>query len=136
MRRWYDTINFTSITRQNRILTMGWVTIYITGKSDFREEVGESLQDSDLKVMPGYTGGSTVEGEIYSDMYWLDEKVTLRELKEAIGSKLVWKYRLNFYASLESFIESQNQKKTSSDFTAEERALLAEIQASVYREAS
>ena len=69
-------------------------------------------------------------------MYWVDEKIKLRELKEAIGSKLIWKYRLNFYTTLESFIESQNKKKTTSDFTAEERALLAEMQASVYREAS
>jgi hypothetical protein len=115
---------------------MGWVTIYITGKSDFHKEVAEKLEDSDLKLMPGYTGGSAVEGELYSDLYWVDEKVKLRELKEAIGSKLIWKYRLNFYASLESFIESQNKKKTNTDFTAEERALLAEMQASVYREAS
>jgi hypothetical protein len=115
---------------------MGWVTLYITGKEDFREEVGKKLEDSDLNVMPGYTGGSTVEGGVYSDMYWIDEKLKLRDLKEAIGSKMVWKYRLNFYTSLESFIESQNKKKSSSDFTAEERALLAEIQAHVYREAS
>jgi hypothetical protein len=115
---------------------MGWVTIYITGKGDFHEEVGEKLEDSNLNFMPGYTGGSTVEGELFSDLYWVDEKLKLRDLKEAIGSKLIWKYRLNFYTSLESFIESQNKKKTTSDFTAEERALLAEMQASVYREAS
>ena len=115
---------------------MGWVTIYITGREDFHEEVGEKLEDTDLKLMPGYTGGSAIEGGLYSDLYWVDEKVSLRELKEAIGSKLIWKYRLNFYTSLESFIESQNKKKTTTDFTAEERALLAEMQASVYREAS
>lgn len=115
---------------------MGWVTLYITGKEDFREEVGKKLEDSDLNVMPGYTGGATVESGLYSDMYWIDEKLKLRELKEEIGSKLVWKYRLNFYTSLESFIESQNKKKSSSDFTAEERALLEEIQAHVYRAAS
>lgn len=115
---------------------MGWVTIYITGREDFHKEVGEKLEDSDLRLMPGYTGGSAIEGGLYSDLYWVDEKVSLRELKEAIGSKLIWKYRLNFYTSLESFIESQNKKKTTTDFTAEERALLAEMQASVYREAS
>lgn len=115
---------------------MGWVTVYITGKGDFHEEVGEKLEDSNLNLMPGYTGGSAVEGELFSDLYWVDEKLKLRDLKDAIGSKLIWKYRLNFYTSLESFIESQNKKKTTSDFTAEERALLAEMQASVYREAS
>jgi hypothetical protein len=115
---------------------MGWVTIYITGKSDFREEVGRKLQDSDLNLMPGYTGGPAGETEQYSDLYWVDEKINLRELKEAIGSKLVFKYRLNFFSNLETFIESQNKTKKATEFSAEERALLAEIQASYYREAS
>jgi hypothetical protein len=115
---------------------MGWVTLYITGKGDFREEAGKKLEDSDLKLMPGYTGGSAGEGNLISDMYWIDEKVSIREVKEAIGSKLVWKYRLRFYTSLEAFIESQNTKKSSTEFTAEESALLAEMQASVFRVAS
>ena len=113
---------------------MQWVTLYITGKEDFREEVAKKLEHSDLKYMPGYNGGSG-DPELFSDMYWIDEKVTVREFKEAIGSKLVWKYRLRFYVTLEEFIESQN-KKQKADFSAEERALLAEMVASVYREAS
>ena len=104
---------------------MGWVTLYITGKEDFREDVGEKLEDSNLKLMPGYTGGVQT-GDQYHDMYWVDETVKLRDVKEVIGSKLVWKYRLKFYTSLEDFVESQNPKK-STEFTAEERALLAEI---------
>lgn len=114
---------------------MGWVTIYITGKTDFREDVGKRLEDSDLKLMPGYNGGSG-DPELFSDLYWVDEKVKLRELKEAIGSKLIWKHRLQFYSSLEAFIESQNAKKNSTEFTKEERALLEEIVASAYRAAS
>jgi hypothetical protein len=113
---------------------MQWVTIYITGKEDFREEVARKLENSDLKYMPGYNGGSGTT-DLISDMYWIDEKVKLRELKEAIGSKLIWKYRLQFYTTLEAFIESQNTKQKA-DFSAEERALLAEMVASVYREAS
>jgi hypothetical protein len=111
---------------------MGWITIYITGKADFREDVGKKLEDSDLKLMPGYNGGAG-DGEAFSDLYWIDEKVKLREIKEAIGSKLIWRYRLNFYTSLEEFIESQKNKR-STEFSDEERALLAEMQASVYRE--
>jgi hypothetical protein len=105
---------------------MGWVTLYITGKEDFREDVGEKLEDSSLKLMPGYTGG-TQTGDQFHDMYWIDDTVKLRDVKGAIGSKLVWKYRLQFYTSLEAFVESQNPKKNATEFTAEERALLAEI---------
>jgi hypothetical protein len=114
---------------------MGWVTIYITGKTDFREDVGKRLEDSDLKLMPGYTGGSG-DPEVFNDLYWVDEKVKLRELKEAIGSKLIWKHRLQFYTTLEAFVESQNARRNSTEFTTEEKALLEEMVASVYREAS
>lgn len=114
---------------------MGWSTIYITGKSDFREEVLRKLDHSSLDFMPGYAGASY--GSETHELYWLNETITLREFKEAIGSKLIWKYRLNFYPSLEAFIESQNASvKKKTEFTEEDRALLEEITASVYREAS
>lgn len=106
---------------------MGWVTIYITGNGDFREDVRERLDDSDLRIMPGYLGG-TGESQ-FTDMYWVDEKITLREVKEAVGAKLIWKYRLRFYKTLEAFIESQNRNKKSSGFTEEERALIRQMQA-------
>jgi glycine betaine/choline ABC-type transport system substrate-binding protein len=108
---------------------MGWTTLYITGKSDFRDEVREKLTDSDLDVMPGYTG--TVTGELVHDLYWIDEKVNLRAVKEAIGSKLVWKYRLQFYPTLEAFIEAQNKKPKTVEFTPEDLALMAEAKAAV-----
>lgn len=113
---------------------MGWATIYITGKDDFREDLRKKLDDSDLNVMPGYTGG-TDRAETYTDLYWVDEKIKLREFKEAIGSKLIWKYRLNFFTSLEAFIESQNARDNK-EATAEEKALFEKIASSVYRAAS
>jgi hypothetical protein len=106
---------------------MGWTTLYITGKSDFREEVREKLEGSRLDVMPGSTGGTfTVD---VHDLYWIDETLDIRDLKEAIGSKLIWKYRLRFYTSLEEFIEAQNKTQQTTDFTAEDLALIAEMQA-------
>jgi hypothetical protein len=114
---------------------MGWVTIYITGKADFRDDVREKLENSDLNLMPGYNGGSG-ETQVVTDLYWVDEKITLREIKQAIGSKLVWKYRLQLFGSLEAFLESQNAGKNTMNLNAEEEALLAEMVASVYREAS
>ncbi|MBT1701777.1 hypothetical protein [Chryseosolibacter indicus] len=109
---------------------MGWTTLYITGKSDFREEVREKIVDSNLKVMPGYTGTVYTVGEVH-DLYWVDEKIALREFKEAIGSKLVWKYRLKFYPSLEAFIEAQNRKDRSIELTAEDLALIEEAKRAV-----
>jgi hypothetical protein len=111
-------------------VTMGWNTLYITGKDDFREEVREKLDDSKLELMPGYTGTFAPGGEVH-DLYWVDEKIKLREFKEAIGSKLIWKYRLNFYPSLEAFIEAQNRNTKVIELTPEDFALIAEIKAAV-----
>ena len=94
---------------------MGWITVYVTGKSDFGEEVLKKLESSNVNYMPGYTGTSS-EMDTH-DLYWLDENVDLRTFKEAIGSKLIWKYRLNFFTSLEAFIESQKNKRKEQDVT-------------------
>jgi hypothetical protein len=104
---------------------MGWTTIYITGIADFREEVRKKLEGSNVHFMPGYTGASTDMDT--HDLYWLDDKTDLRKFKEAIGSKLIWKYRLNFFTSLEAFIESQKNKKKEAEPTPEENALLLSI---------
>jgi hypothetical protein len=101
---------------------MNWNTIYITGRSDFRDDVRKRLEHSDLNFMPGYTAGS----QVTSDLYWLDEKVDLRSFKEAIGSKLIFKYRLRFYNNLEEFIQSQNAEK-SFELTAEERDIISKM---------
>ena len=113
---------------------MGWITIYITGKSDFREDVLKRLEASDVDFMPGYTGASSDMDT--HDLYWLDEKVDLRKCKEAIGSKLIWKFRLNFFSSLEDFIESQKNKQKSLELTPEENALLFKMQEAEYHSAS
>lgn len=102
---------------------MNWNTIYIKGRADFREDVRKRLEHSSLRFMPGYIESTSGK----NDLYWVDDEVTLREFKEAIGGKLIWKYRLNFYQSLEAFIESQNKKKKAQDFTDEELELIASM---------
>ena len=105
---------------------MNWTTIYITGKSDFRDDVRKRLEHSDLTFMPGYIESSS--SSVIHDLYWLDEKTDLRAFKESIGSKIVWKYRLEFFDSLEKFIESQQPSNKSNTLTKEELGLIAEIQ--------
>jgi len=100
---------------------MGWITIYITGRMDFRDEVRRRLESANLSFMPGNIGSSA--GMDTHDLYWLDDRVPLRKFKRAIGSKLIWKYRLRFFDSLEAFIESQ--KNTNTGRNEEEDELFA-----------
>ena len=46
---------------------MDWVTVYITGKEGFKEEVAKRLHHSHIDYMPGYIGNSS--GTTDHDMY-------------------------------------------------------------------
>ena len=101
---------------------MEWITLYITGRADFRELVHKKLEHSKLSLMPGYLDASLGRGTY--DLYWVDESVSLKDFKEAIGAKLIWKYRLRFYANLEEFIEAVNGKTPTLEFTEEDQEML------------
>jgi hypothetical protein len=98
---------------------MNWITIYIKGKGDFQEEVRRKLEHSDLRPMPGNIGSSGDSSYLY-DLYWIKEKTDLRDFKRVIGARIIWKYRLEFYNSLEAFIESEHTQKET-NFTVEEQ---------------
>jgi len=100
---------------------MNWVTIYISGKEGFREDILKNLKDSDFSFMQGYSEANDLA------LYWIDEKANLRDFKKAIGGKTVFKYRLHFFTSVEEFVESKNSKSNS--FTKEEQALIKKMKA-------
>ena len=104
---------------------MNWTTIYITGRRDFQAEVRKKLEHSDLDFMPGYVDNSTAT--VTHDLYWLSDKTELRKLKEAVGGKLVWKYRLRFYASLEAFLQSQDNTAKAAELTQDDLDLMAHM---------
>ncbi|HMJ68897.1 MAG TPA: hypothetical protein VK508_08380 [Cyclobacteriaceae bacterium] len=93
---------------------MNWKTVYIVGREKFNDEVNKHLERSGVDFMPGY---DTQQSDQDHELYWVPEEMSMRELKEAIGAKTVFKYRLRFFDSLEQFIETIN----STEFTEEER---------------
>ena len=106
---------------------MSWITVYISGKGDFREEVRKKLEHSDQRYLQGYIESS--HEDITNDLFWLDDRTSLREFREAISAKLIWKYRMRFFTSLEEFIESQ-EEDASSHFSANERRMIRNMQLS------
>ena len=113
------------ITLLGKENTMSWTTIYITGKTDFREDVRSKLEHSDQRYMPGYIENPIAD--CTHDLYWLDGRTDLHAFKEAIGGKLIWKHRLRFYSTLEAFIASQQTKKEEV-FSAREQEMISEMQ--------
>lgn len=98
---------------------MSWNTLYITGKEGFKEKVLESLEDSDLSIMPGSTGN---DQDII--LLWIDDCLPLRKLKKAIGSKIVFRYRLQFFNTLEEWQQVQGK---AASLTDREEAMIREM---------
>lgn len=105
---------------------MNWVTIYITGQEDFRDDVRKKLERSDVEFMPGYIENSSTHHP--HDLYWLNGHTDLRQFKEAIGGKLIWKYRLRFFSNLEAFITFQNEMQGENEFTAHDLKMITDMQ--------
>ena len=106
---------------------MNWTTIYISGKGDFRAEVRKKLEHGEQRFLPGYIENSSDLDT--HDLYWLDGRTNLRLFKLAIGGKLIWKYRLRFFDSLEEFLAFENRRKEQEDFTDDELSRIAAMQA-------
>jgi hypothetical protein len=80
---------------------MNWATLYIQGKEGFDKDILKNLEQSGVDFLYGTSLESGVS------LYWVNEKVKLRDFKMAIGSKTVFKYRLQFYTTAEDMIEAQ-----------------------------
>ncbi len=78
---------------------MNWNTIYITSNDDFWEAVNKKLSNSDLNYLTGFM--EQRPDNKFHGLYWIDNTIELKRLKEAIGAKLIWKYRLEFFNELD-----------------------------------
>ena len=93
---------------------MGLVAIYIKGRSDFQGAVISKLERTWL------LGSPEAKGELV--MFWLPEAVTLRDLKIAIGSKLIFKYRLHFITNLNGHLKIEDDK--ADEFSVSENKMI------------
>lgn len=107
-------------------ITMGWIQLYVSGKTDFRQDLRRKLEHSSVSHMPGYI--ESYPGTDPADLYWLDGTVSLRDLKYKIGAKLIWKHRLRFFTTLEDFLAAR-QMPASADLTPREQAMISEMRA-------
>ena len=98
---------------------MNWNTIYVTGIEDFWEDVNKKLAQSDLNFLTGYI--EQRPDNKFHGLYWLDNRIDLRLFKEAIGGKVIWKYRLRFYNELE---QAKDSFSNQTDFSEKENAMI------------
>lgn len=103
---------------------MGWSTLYVHGKPGFEGEVLDRLERSSIGFMPG-----SMSGEENIALYWVDDRTNIRDFKKAIGSEIVFKYRLRLFKSLEEVHEFQDQRlNAAQSFTPQEEALIRQME--------
>ena len=95
---------------------MNWTTLYINGRPGFKEAVMEKLGHDSRFYLPG-----SVDTETDLLLFWIDSTKVLRDFKTEIGSKLIFKYRLQFYFTVP---EKANE---GSELTRREEALVKEM---------
>lgn len=93
---------------------MSWSTVYIRGRAGFQKVVISKLDTSWLQGSPETVGNLL--------MFWLPGNITLRDLKIAIGSKLILKYRLQFIINLNNYLLPE--KDISTEFSASEKDMI------------
>lgn len=99
---------------------MRWSTIYISGKKGFQKEVIDELSQGSFPFMEG----SIDERGLL--LIWVKENSELKELKKAISAKVVFKYRLQFFSTLEEFGHS-GAKNNILQFTPAEEAMVRKM---------
>jgi hypothetical protein len=103
---------------------MNWNTIYITGNADFWEDVNSKLSGASVKHMVGNL--EQQPAGTFRGLYWLEETECLEDFKQAVGAKLIWKYRLRFQSEAETDM-SANKATTKERFTERERSLIQKM---------
>ncbi len=102
-------------------------TIYIKGIKKYKVSLIKGLDKSNLKEGKDYIQG--LAGDDYA-LYWLNDKITLKEFKLAVGTKFVWKHRMRFYNSL----DEMNPPVVDVELNEGEKKLLKRMKSNTYGE--
>lgn len=94
---------------------MTWTTLYISGRPGFKEAVLDKLAHTSRFYLPG-----SADSEHDLLLYWIDSTFPLREFKSELGSKLIFKYRLQFHYAVP-------EEHTDSTLSVQEEALVKKM---------
>jgi hypothetical protein len=96
---------------------MSWVTVYIRGRNGYRKEVLAKLERTWLPGSHEANNGLL--------MFWIEDTSKLRSLKIAIGSKLIFKYRLHFFTDLDFHLKAE--KRQSNELSTVETEMVTKM---------
>ena len=99
-------------------------TIYIKGIKKYNTSIYKGLKKSNLIDGIDYINGL---GGIEYALYWINDNITLRDFKLAIGAKYIWKHRMRFHNNINEIITIENKIDSSYD------ELMTRVKDSIYK---
>lgn len=100
-------------------MSMNRSVIYINGRNGFEKVLRDRLDDSWL---------SSTDSKKNLVIFWLDANTNLIDLKRAIGSNIIFKYKIQFSADPDK-TRNTEQVKPAIQLTVKEKAIIAEMEA-------
>lgn len=88
-------------------------TVYIKGIKKYNTSIYKGLKKSKLVEGVDYISGL---GGIDFTLYWIiNDSISIRDFKLAIGVKYIWKHRMRFYKTYDEMIPQTNTKELTKD---------------------
>jgi len=102
-------------------------TVYIKGIKKYNTSIYKGLRNSNLVEGVDYISGL---GGIDFALYWIiNDNVSLKDFKLAIGVKFIWKHRIRFYLTYDEMLPDNNTE----ELTKDEIELMNRVKDSIYR---
>jgi hypothetical protein len=100
---------------------MNWTTLYISGRPGANVCMTSFLTESKFEFLAGTTDE---EGMI---LFWVPDNFKVRKLKEAIGSKLLFKFRMRFFFSVDTFNTERSRNERRPYFTEDQERMFRDM---------
>lgn len=100
-------------------MSMKRSTIYINGKNGFEKVLRDRLDESWF---------SSRDSKKNLVIFWLDANTNLSDLKRAIGSNIIFKYKIQFSSDPDKF-HNTAQVKSTIQLTVKEKAIIVQMEA-------
>jgi hypothetical protein len=86
-------------------------TVYVKGQTHYKKYVRKSLSKSKLREGLDFIEGL---GSNEFGLFWINEKMKVRDFKRAVGARTIWKFRVKFYESFEEMIPKKIEEEVYS----------------------
>jgi hypothetical protein len=100
---------------------MSWITLYVSGRTGIELQLNRFMTKSGSDFLSGTVNE---QGLL---LYWVKQDFQLHKMKVAIGSKLLFRFRMRFFFSADTFTTARSKNKRLPYFTEDQEQMFREM---------